>query len=203
MKNGDHLTGEIKGLKGGVLYVSMKYMLGTSSVQWSEVAHLESKQLFLVTTEDGSVYNGTLNTTKHEEGDQPMKIAIGGTPGEVVIEQPRIAEMDETATKFLKRFNGSVNTGVIYSKGNQSTQYNIGSDVNYPRQRWGAAAPPTTPPCPPVPGSLPPPVTNLPAMPSVSCAGTIGSTMALATGCKAPSRGLPTKPQSAAESDAT
>ena len=40
MKNGDRLTGEIKGLKAGVLYVSMKYILGTSSVQWSEVAHV-------------------------------------------------------------------------------------------------------------------------------------------------------------------
>src|SRR5580692_12732679 len=62
MKNGDHLTGEIKGLNAGVLYVSMEYILGTSSLQWSKVARLESKQLFLVKTEDGSVYAGTLNT---------------------------------------------------------------------------------------------------------------------------------------------
>jgi len=31
MKNGDRLTGEIKGLDSGVLYVSMDYILGTSS----------------------------------------------------------------------------------------------------------------------------------------------------------------------------
>ena len=68
MTNGDHLTGEIKGLKAGVLYVSMKYILGTSSVQWSEVARLESKQLFLVKTQDGSVYTGTLNTANTPSG---------------------------------------------------------------------------------------------------------------------------------------
>src|SRR5271170_1461210 len=68
MNNGDHLTGEIKGLNAGVLYVSMKYILGTSSLQWSEVARLESKQLFLVKTEDGSVYTGTLNTGKSTAG---------------------------------------------------------------------------------------------------------------------------------------
>ena len=28
MKNGDHLTGEIKGLSDGVLYMSMQYILG-------------------------------------------------------------------------------------------------------------------------------------------------------------------------------
>src|SRR5258708_9516403 len=140
MKNGDHLTGEIKGLNAGVLYVSMNYILGTSSVQWSEVARLESEQLFLVKTEDGSVYSGTLHTA-NTGGDRPMKIEVAATTGnEVVIERPRIVEMDVTSTKFLERFNGSVNTGIIYSKGNQSTQYNLGSEVNYPRERWGAAA---------------------------------------------------------------
>ncbi len=140
MKNGDHLTGEIKGLNAGVLYVSMNYILGTSSVQWSEVARLESKQLFLVKTEDGSVYSGTLNTA-NTEGDRPMKIEVAATTGnEVVLERPRIVEMDVTSTKFIERFNGSVNTGIIYSKGNQSTQYSLGAEVNYPRERWGAAA---------------------------------------------------------------
>jgi hypothetical protein len=140
MKNGDHLTGEIKGLNAGVLYLSMKYILGTSSVQWSEVARLESKQLFLVKTEDGSVYTGTLNTA-NTEGNRPMEIEVAPITGkEVVLERPRIVEMDVTSTKFFERFNGGINTGVIYSKGNQSTQYSLGSDVNYPRERWGAAA---------------------------------------------------------------
>jgi hypothetical protein len=140
MKNGDHLTGEIKGLNAGVLYVSMKYILGTSSMQWSEVARLESKQLFLVKTEDGSVYSGTLNTAS-TEGKRPMEIEVAPTTGkEVVIERPRIVQMDVTSTKFFERFNGGINTGIIYSKGNQSTQYSLGSDVNYPRERWGAAA---------------------------------------------------------------
>jgi hypothetical protein len=40
MKNGDHLTGEIKGLSQGVLYISMQYILGTSQVQWSKVDHI-------------------------------------------------------------------------------------------------------------------------------------------------------------------
>ena len=38
MKNGDRFTGEIKGLSGGVLYISVQSILGTSQVQWSKVA---------------------------------------------------------------------------------------------------------------------------------------------------------------------
>src|SRR5499427_6348965 len=140
MTNDDHFTGEIKGLKAGVLYVSVKYILGTSSVQWSEVARLESKQLFLVKTQDGSVYTGTLNTANIPSG-RPMEIEVAETPGqEVKIDRSRIVEMDVTSAKFVQRFNGSVNTGIIYSKGNQSTQYNIGAQVSYPRECWAAGA---------------------------------------------------------------
>ena len=57
-----------------------------------------------------------------------------------MINSSRIVEMDTTSSKFLQRFNGSINTGIIYSKGNQSTQYSLGSQVAYPRERWGAEA---------------------------------------------------------------
>src|SRR5277367_2434895 len=121
MKNGDRLTGEIKGLNQGVLYMSMEYILGTSSVQWSQVAHLESKQLFLVKTEDGSVYTGTLNTTDTAGAGRPMEIEVAEASTSKVIPRARIVEMDMTSTKFYQRFNGNISTGIIYSKGNQST----------------------------------------------------------------------------------
>ena len=62
MKNGDRMTCEIKALSAGVLSVKLKYVQGTIGVQWSEVARLESNQLFLVKTEDGTVYTGKLST---------------------------------------------------------------------------------------------------------------------------------------------
>jgi hypothetical protein len=139
MKNGDRLTGEIKGLNAGVLYMSMQYILGTSSVDWSRVSHLESKQLFLVKDEDGSVYTGTLNTTDTPAG-RPMEITIAEASVSKVIESSRIVQMDMTSTKFYQRFNGDFNTGIIYSKGNQSTQYSLSSEVAYPRERWSAGA---------------------------------------------------------------
>ena len=83
MKNGDHLTGEIKGLNAGVLYVSMKYILGTSSVQWSEVARLESKQLFIVKTDDGLVYTGALNTPE-VPADKIVEIEVEDASGKEV-----------------------------------------------------------------------------------------------------------------------
>src|SRR6516162_10427369 len=75
MNNGDRMTCAIKGLDEGVLYVDFDYIDGTASVDWTKVAHLESKQLFLVKTEDGSVYEGTLSTPEEGVG-RPLKIQL-------------------------------------------------------------------------------------------------------------------------------
>ncbi len=140
MKNGDRLTCEIKGLNDGVLYVSFDYILGTSSVQWSKVAYLESKQLFIVKTTDGSVYTGTLSTAESEE-KRPVKIEVVESP-EKKTELPRteVVKMSQTSDSFWHRFTGDIDTGIQYSKGNETTQYTLGSDLAYLRERWQADA---------------------------------------------------------------
>src|SRR6201982_3988294 len=75
MTNGDRMTCEVKGLSAGVLYVSFDYIDGTASVNWSKVARLESNQLFVVKTETGEVYTGTLRTPE-SEADRPVMIQI-------------------------------------------------------------------------------------------------------------------------------
>src|SRR5690349_2894317 len=75
MNNGDRFTCEIKGLDAGVLYVGFDYIKGTAEVDWLKVDHIESKQLFLVKTQDGSSYTGSLSTSETEEA-RPMKIEI-------------------------------------------------------------------------------------------------------------------------------
>jgi Protein of unknown function, DUF481 len=140
MKNGDRMTCQVKGLDAGVLYVSFDYIDGTTSLQWSKVSHLESNQLFIVKTEDGSVYTGKLKTPETPAG-QPVQIQVVETPEhEVELARTQIVKMDETSDRFWQRFNGEISSGIIYSKGNQSTQYNVGADAAYVRERWSATA---------------------------------------------------------------
>lgn len=42
LNNGDRVTCEIKGLNSGVLDISVDYVLGTQSLEWSKVKRLES-----------------------------------------------------------------------------------------------------------------------------------------------------------------
>ncbi len=140
MKNGDRMTCEIKGLAAGILYVSFDYIDGTASVDWSKVARVESNQPFLVKGTDGSVYTGKLRTLDTAAG-RPVKILVVGTgQQETMIERSQIVDMLVTSEKFWQRFNGEISFGWIYSKGNQSNQYSMGSQVEYVRERWKAGA---------------------------------------------------------------
>jgi len=140
MKNGDRITCEVKSLNAGVLSIALDYVDGTVSVDWSKVAHLESSQLFVVLTQDGSSHEGALGTVQ-TVGNEPIKIQIIESQEKTVeVERPQIVKMTETSEKIYQRFNGSINLGVIYSKGNSATQYNLGTETDYLRERWATEA---------------------------------------------------------------
>jgi Protein of unknown function, DUF481 len=140
MKNGDRMTCEIKGLSAGVLSVRLKYVQGAIGVQWSEVASLDSNQLFLVQTESGTVYTGTLSTAG-TSGERPVTIEVASVPEkEVEISKPQIVRLDQTDERFWRKLSGTITTGILYSKGNEATQYNIASEVDYRKARWSSEA---------------------------------------------------------------
>jgi putative salt-induced outer membrane protein YdiY len=138
MKNGDRFTCEIKGLSGGVLSVKVRYVDGAMAVQWSQVAQIQSTRLFLIQTESGAVYTGKISTTG-ASGDPPIRIEIAAAPEkQVEVAQHEVIKLNQTSAGFWQRFDGAVNTGLLYSKGNESTQYNVSSQVAYTRERWSS-----------------------------------------------------------------
>jgi len=101
---------------------------------------VESKQLFLVKTQDGSAYTGTLSTAE-TDGARPVHIEVVEDTGrKVVVERQQVVDMYQTSDSFWHRFNGDINSGLMYTKANQSTQYTFSSEANYPRERWSAGA---------------------------------------------------------------
>jgi hypothetical protein len=139
MKNGDRITGEIKGLSTGVLSLKLSYAQGTVALEWAQVAHLESNQLFLVKTQDGTVYTGKLSSAATSGGPMSIQI-VSVAEKEIEISQTQLINLDQTAESFRHRFNGAISTGILYTKGNETTQYNVSSLVEYRRERWSGQA---------------------------------------------------------------
>lgn len=140
MNNGDRLTCEIKGLANAILYVGLDYAQGTLQVDWSKVNHVESAQLFLVKTQDGRIYVGTLSTPQ-TEGERPMRIEIAEEGGSnAAVERAKVVGIDQTSENFWNRFSGAINSGFTYAKANQTTQYTLGANTQYIRERWNSGA---------------------------------------------------------------
>src|SRR3974377_965306 len=77
--------------------------------------------------------------TPETAAGRPVRIQVLESPEqEAEIDRSRVVQMIATSDRFWERFNGAVSFGVIYSKGNQSTQYSLGSQTAYVRERWGA-----------------------------------------------------------------
>lgn len=140
MRNGDKITCEIKSLTSNTLYISVDYILNTISVDWTKVDHLESTQLFLVKTQDGTVYKGVLSIPK-TQNKRPVQIEIVEAPEKkVAMERTQVVDVNQTSTNIWQRFNSEIGLGSTYTKGNQSTQYNLNADVAYEEDRWSAGA---------------------------------------------------------------
>jgi putative salt-induced outer membrane protein YdiY len=137
MKNGDRITCEVKNLDAGVLKVNLDYVDGTIAIDWLKVARLESNFMFLVQLQDGSIYSGKVVNAEALEG-APVKIEIRTEEEEsVVVDKSRVVRMTQTSDTFRKRWSGEIDFGWSYAKGNTTTQYNLGSEMDYQQTKWG------------------------------------------------------------------
>jgi len=138
LKNGDRITCEVKKLENGVLNVNLDYVDGTIGIDWLKVARLESNALFLVQLQDSSIYSAKVVSQPVIPGN-PVEIElqpVGQKP--FVVDRSTVVGMTQTSDALLQRFSGNINLGSTYSKGNNNTQYNIGSELDYQEKRWGA-----------------------------------------------------------------
>lgn len=136
MKNGDRLTCEITGVDHGTLYVKLDYVDGKIEIDWSKVAKLESNRLFIIKTDSGVVHEGTISTVDGGTG-KIVQIEVKVDPKtQIDINTANVVTVETSDTKFLKRFNGYVNFGMNYAKGNDSRQYNLTALAEYPREHW-------------------------------------------------------------------
>jgi hypothetical protein len=140
MENGDRLTGEIKGLDSGVLYVGLDYVDGTVSVQWSKVVRLESNQLFLVKAEDGSVYTGALSMADGTAIRSARLQVMDASGKKEELNAFNVVRMSESSERFWQRFSGETSLGTTFTKGNDSTQLYFSSQTEYLTERWLALA---------------------------------------------------------------
>ena len=54
----------------------------------------------------------------------------------VTLKRKRVVRMDETSGTLWQRLNGQVGLNFNYTKGNESSQYSLNSQIGYVEERW-------------------------------------------------------------------
>jgi len=123
--NGDQLTGEVKSLERGRLRFNTD-ATGTISIEWDDVASLESRQNIQVETEDGIRYLGHLSATAENK-----QIVVETGSDSVRLEAERVILMTPIEEQGLDRIDGDISAGYNFAKADEVTSTNLGLDLNY------------------------------------------------------------------------
>ena len=134
LKNGDHITGEIKRIERGILYFKPGYALEDIQIDWTRVERLESQDYFTVGLTDGAVYTGLIK--KEPPSSEEMNDFTISTSDNVV--ERRRAEVVTLQSMEKSRWNqmkGSIDYGFSYASGNSQTQSSFAADAQYHGER--------------------------------------------------------------------
>ncbi|MES2219480.1 MAG: DUF481 domain-containing protein [Acidobacteriota bacterium] len=139
MKNGDRITGKIKRLDHGQLYIEPPYVVSPIPVDWLQVERIETTARFQMEMSGGKRYVGTIQKIPTKESPtQDFLIANGSVV-------TRVAATDVVAfrsqkSSFWRQLKGSVNLGASYVSGSTATSVNLDADTSYSSTKYQIGA---------------------------------------------------------------
>ena len=136
LKNGDRLTGEIRGLQNGELKFFSGYMAESVRLNWTKVERLESKSTFMIFLVDGKLFTDVIRLLPSNSG-QVANFVIAGKHESARVQQLDVVRILLADARFFKRLEGSVDFGFNFTSGNDqystellaTTTYRTGSNA--------------------------------------------------------------------------
>ena len=129
--NGDHLTGEVKGMSRGQLDFKTDDA-GRPSIEWVKVARLTSTHTFEVGLSSGKKYYGTLSSPS----DQKIQVGTGEADVFTVEDIITLVPMDDF---FWARVKANLDLGFTLAKSNKALTLSGDGDFAYRGEHFGGA----------------------------------------------------------------
>lgn len=127
LKNGDRLTGEIKGLQSGELRFKSDYMAESVRLDWSRVERLESKSTFMIWLVDGKLVTDVIRLLP-SNSDDVANFVIGNSAR---VHQLDVIRITPAGRHFWKRLEGSIDFGFSFTSGNDQYQTQLAATTTY------------------------------------------------------------------------
>ena len=130
LKNGDRLTGEIKGLQSGELRIKSDYMVEAVRLDWSKVERIESKSTFMIWLVDGQLVTNVMRLLPTNSNEVPNFI-IGSSDQTIRVPQLDVIRIAPADRQFWKRLEGSIDFGFSFTSGNDQYQTDFAATTTY------------------------------------------------------------------------
>lgn len=127
LRNGDHLTGEVKQMRQGKLEVKTDDA-GTLSIEWDKVASITTADLYDVTMRDGSRQLGRFRPAL-----LPNAQLIDAAGASTTLVMAEIASFERIQKGFLQRIDGSFDLGGSYTQSSGIASIYLDATANYRR----------------------------------------------------------------------
>jgi putative salt-induced outer membrane protein YdiY len=128
MKNGDRLTGEIKGLQHGELSFRASYMTASVRLDWKRVERLESRDPFIVGLADGHRYAGHIEKIEGEKGAK-SELRIVSDTARVEVSQSEVITIWQNEPNVWKQLTGSIDYGFSFNGNNTQAVSSLSAEV--------------------------------------------------------------------------
>lgn len=130
LKNGDRLTGEIKGLQRGELRIKADYMAEAVRLDWSKIQSIESKSTFMIWLVDGKLVTNVMRLLPTNSSETANFVI--GSPSDVIrVNQLDVIRITPTERGFWKRLEGSIDLGFSFTSGNDQYQTQLAATTTY------------------------------------------------------------------------
>jgi hypothetical protein len=129
LRNGDHITGEVKKLQFGRLQYGTDD-IGTINIEWLDVAEVTSSSVFEVEISDSTRYVGRLEPLSN------ATMAVVGDAGTIhVLAHADVVGIYKLDRSFWKRLDGSFDLGMTYTQADTTTQFNFDLELEVRRPK--------------------------------------------------------------------
>lgn len=130
LKNGDRITGEIKGLQRGEFKIKADYMAEAVRLDWTKIERVESKSTFIISLVDGKLFTSGMRLLPSDSDHAPNFI-IGSSDPAVRVHQLDVIRILPVEPGFWKRLEGSIDFGFSFTSGNDQYQTGLTATATY------------------------------------------------------------------------
>lgn len=135
MKNGDQLTGEVKKLERGQLFIETVYAVDPIPVDWLQVDRLESTAQYQIELDEGRRLVGTIAKSTPADATE-SDFRLQGAVSETRLKALDVVGIQSQKNSFWRQLKGSIDFGLGLNSGSDQSQGNLSASVSYPSTRF-------------------------------------------------------------------